>query len=29
MRLLLKPDFSNAPHGGSIMYFYVRDASAS
>jgi hypothetical protein len=26
MRLLLKPDFSNAPHGGSIMYFYVREA---
>jgi hypothetical protein len=29
MRLQLKPDFSNAPRGGSIMYFYVRDAGAS
>ena len=24
-RLLLAPDFSNAPRGGTIMYFYVRD----
>lgn len=28
MRLLLERDYSNAPKGGSIMYFYVRDASA-
>lgn len=28
MRLLLKPDFSNAPRGGAIMYFYVRDTKA-
>jgi hypothetical protein len=27
MRLNLKPDFSNAPRGGAIMYFYVRDTS--
>ena len=27
MRLTLKPDFSNAPRGGSIMYFYVREGN--
>lgn len=26
-RLLLAPDFHNAPPGGTIMYFYVRDAT--
>ncbi len=28
MRLQLKPDFSNAPKGGAVMYFYVRDAKS-
>lgn len=27
MRLRLKPDFSNAPRGGSIMYFYIRESN--
>lgn len=27
MRLIPKADFSDAPRGGSIMYFYVRDES--
>ncbi len=26
-RLTMKPDATNAPRGGSLMYFYVRDAS--
>jgi hypothetical protein len=25
-RRTFKPDFTNAPQGGSLMYFYVRDA---
>lgn len=27
MRLTFSPDFKNAPAGGSIMYFYIRDES--
>lgn len=27
MRLTVSPDFSQAPAGGTMMYFYVRDAS--
>jgi hypothetical protein len=27
MRLTFSPDFKNAPSGGSMMYFFVRDAS--